>query len=149
MSLENTLKILCHKMLLLISMMMLYGGVGAGEDQIKGGFRFVSPASDKNERWLVEGDQAIFIDKEVMEISPVKATIGRAADTPMIVLMERARFNRRSKRVWTQSDVEILWGHSRLTGTGLQWNPAEKKVTILKDVKMTVDLEEAKGMKGF
>jgi len=111
-------------------------------DEITGGFRFVSPADEQKNRWKVEGDKALFISTDVIEISPVRATVSISQGEEMIINMRWARLNRTTKDVWTNSPIEVIKGKSRLTGIGLRWNTHDKSVKILKQVRMEIDTKE-------
>lgn len=113
--------------------------VGSGADEITGGFRFVSPAGEQKNRWKVEGDRALFIDQNVIEVSPVRATVSISEGEEMIIKMPWARLNRTTKDVWTDASIEVIKGKSRLTGVGLRWNTHDKNVKILKRVRMEID----------
>jgi LPS export ABC transporter protein LptC len=118
-------------------------------DEITGGFRFVSPAGEQKNRWKVEGDRALFIDQNVIEVSPVRATVSISEGEEMIIKMPWARLNRNTKDVWTNASIEVIKGKSRLTGVGLRWNTHDKNVKILKKVRMEIDSDELKTWKDF
>jgi hypothetical protein len=113
-------------------------------DEITGGFRFASPGAGDQYRWKVEGDRARFISKDVIEISPVKAIVWSEKESEYLIKADWARLDKTTKDIWTDSPVEIIKGNSKMTGVGLKWFTAKKRVRILKDVKMTLDLGEAK-----
>ena len=115
---------------------------GSSGDEITGGFRFVSPAEKGESRWKVEGDHAKFLSEEVIEISPVRATIHHSEENPYIIHAPWARLNKTTKDVWTDSAIEILQGNSKLTGVGLKWESARKEIKILSHVKMILYLDE-------
>ena len=102
-------------------------------DEITGGFKFASPAFEKEGRWKVEGDKAKFISSEIIEVSPVRAVVYGNGSPDILIRMDRAQINRSTKDVWSDA-----------VATGMQWDTAKKVVTLLKDVKMKIDVEEAK-----
>lgn len=113
-------------------------------DEITGGFKFASPAFEKEGRWKVEGDRAKFISADIIEVSPVRAIVYGNDGPDIFIRMDWAQIDRNTKDMWTDAIVEIQRGNSTVTANGMRWETSKKIITLLKNVKMMIDVEEAK-----
>lgn len=114
------------------------------KDEITGGFRFISPGLSDQNRWKVEGDKARFISRKIIEITPARAVVYNGSVQEYFINAEWARMNKVTKDLWTEGNVEIVRGNSKITGKGLRWETNKKQVSILSDVKMSLSMDESK-----
>ncbi|MBI1871470.1 MAG: LPS export ABC transporter periplasmic protein LptC [Chlamydiae bacterium] len=112
--------------------------------EITGGFRFVSPGFENQKRWKVEGEKAQFLPGDEIEIRPVHGIVYGRNEPDYLIETEWARVHQTTKDIWTDAPVKIIRGNTKVTGLGLRWNTGKKTARIVSQVKMNLDLGEAR-----
>ncbi len=102
------------------------------------GFSFVLPSKNGGKQSIVRGDTANFLPDGQIEIVNVKTQVFREKGSDMFITSPKATFNKVTREVMTDQDVEIATQEMVIVGTGLHWEPNENKAEIQKNVKVTI-----------
>lgn len=102
------------------------------------GFSFVLPSKNGGKQSIVRGDTANFLPDGQIEIVNVKTQVFREKSSDMFITSPKATFNKVTREVVTDQDVEIATQEMVIVGTGLHWEPNQNKAEIQKNVKVTI-----------
>lgn len=102
------------------------------------GFSFVLPAKDGGKQCIVRGDTANFLPEGEIEISNVKTQIFRKGSSDIFITSPKAKFNKATREVKTNEEVQISMKEMIIEGKGLYWDPSSNKAEIRKKVKVTI-----------
>jgi len=97
------------------------------------GFSFVLPDKNGEKQCIVRGDTANFLPNGVIEITNVKTQIFREDSSDIFITTSKGRFNKTTRVVTTDEEVEIVSQAMLIKGTGLYWNPVDNKATLQKN----------------
>lgn len=102
------------------------------------GFTFVLPGKDGGKQCIVRGDTANFLPDGVIEITNVKTQVFRDGGSDIFITSSKGMFNKGTREVTTDKEVEILSQEMLIKGTGLFWNPEENRAQIQKNVSVKI-----------
>lgn len=109
----------------------------SAQGEIKG-FTFVIPDKKGGKQSIVRGDTANFLPNGTIDIINVKTQIFRKNESDIFITTSKANFNKATREVTTNQDVEILSQEMLIQGKGLYWNPHVGKATIYENVSVKV-----------
>lgn len=110
------------------------------------GFTFVVPAKKGGgKQCVVRGDTANFLSNELIEITNVKTQVFREGASDIFITSPKGQFNKTTREVKTDQNVQIQSNEMLITGQGLKWDPAVKKAWIYKNVSVKI-FSKPKGM---
>lgn len=100
---------------------------------VRNGITFSEIEETGRVKWTVQGSRAESRDEDVIRIHDVTAAIKQENGEDILIITSMADINSRTREIYTDVYVEIIYGNSVITATGMRVNDNEKNIELLEN----------------
>jgi hypothetical protein len=111
----------------------------AGNQQMGGGFERFIPNQAGEIAWVLKGTMARFLSAQMVEIGGLFAQSYEPQAGDLKIQVDQVIFNTRTNEVVAKGErVNVRRENMVLTGRGIAWDPRQKTIRVMEDVRVLI-----------